>query len=565
MRRLDFGKGRYVAKLFNCCLAILIALTLSMGGMALKPQPVHAQLTVIGPCDQTIEVPACEVVEIPFEWEGTSLDPPGSQHIWWGEWDEIDPQTDPESWFFLNGNVLCMCFNEDLVGEEYSATVFVTELFPGSDTDPEDTATSEPCEVTVIVGEPTSDMPCPDTINPTFIPSAWQGLPWSMTLTVNGGVGPFYWSASGLPQGLMLDPDTGVISGTPETCGPHTVTVTVWDWHKICCCHPIEREFVLDVDCWANHACNTCASYHACDTCSCCTTCSTPCDCMVEIGTGLEYGQTKVSVDSEYYATLKGGQSKAIASNPCQGRIVSVDQTVPGPDDKTRYIVIGSNYEPCTDIDNRAYFDYAKQVYIDTSSDPSGIAVPGTGWYTVDSDFTTTAPNSVDSTDTRLIFREYSLPDGNTSPNRNLVFTVNKPGTVVAKYDKHFLLTLKSDYPFVNETLWKPEGTATWNLALQSVPTPDFCGLLGARYKAVNAKGSIELYEPTEVEILWKKDCTIPIILIIVLVIVVAGLVYYFGFWRRRQLARTAAKSAKRKRRTPAKTRTSSRTKRKTR
>jgi hypothetical protein len=554
MRTWNFVKGRRFTVLFRSCLAIIVALTLGVGGMALNTQPVQAALTVVGPCPLTLDVPACEVLEYDFDWSGTSLAPPGTNHFWWLVLAPPVPLTDPPSWCFIHpdSGVLCMCFNKTLVGWSFTATVGVTELWPGPLPPPNQAFAT--CVVTINVVAPTTP-PCPQTINPTFIPYAWQNLPWSMTLsTTPGGLGPLQWGATGLPQGLTLDSSTGVISGRPETCGPHTVKVTAWDSGQPCCCKPIEREFILFVDCWANYACNTCASYYACTTCSPCTTCSTPCDCVVEIGTGLEYGQTKVFVDSEYYATLAGGQSKTVASQPCQGRIVSVDQTVPGPDDKTRYVVIGSNYKPCTDIDNRAYFNYAKQVYIDTGSDPSGVAVPGTGWYTVGSDFSTTAPNSVDSNDTRLIFREYTLPDGNTSPNRSLVFTVNKPGAVIAKYDKYFLLTLKSDYPFVNETLWKPEGTATWNLALQPVPTPNFWGLIGARWKAVNARGSTELHEPTEVEILWKKDCTIPAIIMSVLVIVIAGLVYYFGFWRRRQLARIAAKPAKRKRQLPTKT-----------
>ena len=405
---------------------------------------------------------------------------------------------------------------------------------------------------------------CPSAINPTFIPWSWEGLPFYYQLTVTGGVGPFQWTATGLPAGLTLNPNTGVISGVPgpQTCGPHTVTVTVIDTSQPwpCCCPPISRPFILFVDCWANHLGTTVTSYYGCNTCSCCNTCSSPCDCRVEIGIGLDYGQTKVFVDDKQEATLAGGQSKAIASKPCKGRIVSVDQTVPGPDAKTRYVVIGPNVKPCTDIDNVAYFNYQKQVYIETGSDPSGIAVPGTGWYTVGSDFSTTVTSTIDSDSTRLIFREYGLPDSATSPNRNLVFTVNKAGSVIAKYDKLLPLTLKSDFPLVNETLWKPEGTATWNLALQPVPTGNFWGLIGARWKAVNARGSTELHEAKTVEILWKKDCTIPWIIMIVLLLVVAGLVYYFGFYRRRKTARAEAVPAKQKSRTTKKTRATPKT-----
>jgi hypothetical protein len=414
---------------------------------------------------------------------------------------------------------------------------------------------------------------CPTAINPTFIPWAWEGLPFYYQLTVTGGVGPFQWTATGLPAGLTLDSTTGLISGVPgpQTCGPHTVTVTVIDTSQPwpCCCPPISRPFIFFIDCWANHLGSMVTSYYGCNTCSCCNTCSTPCDCTVEIGLGLAYGQTKVFVDGKQEATLAGGQSKILASKPCAGRIVSVDQTVPGPTAKIKYVVIGPNVKPCTDIDNHAYFNYEKWVYIDTGSDPSGIAKPGVdGWYAVGSDYSATAPSPVDSDSQngiRYIFKEFSLPDGTTSPNRNLVFTVNKEGSVTAKYDKYFLLTLKSDYPFVNETSWKPEGTATWNLGLQPVPTGNFWGLIGARWKAVNARGSTELHEAKTVEILWKKDCTIPWIIMLVLLVVVAGLVYYYGFYRRRELARVEAVPAKRKRRTTKTRATSKTTRRRTR
>lgn len=386
---------------------------------------------------------------------------------------------------------------------------------------------------------------CPTAINPTFIPWAWEGFPFAYTLTVTGGVGPFQWTATGLPAGLTLNPTTGEISGVPGpgTCGLHTVTVKVCDLSQPfpCCCPCISRPFIFFIDCWANHICNTCVSYYGCSACNTCNTCSTPCDCSVEIGTGLEYGQTTVYIDNNYEASLAGGQSKLITSKPCQGRVVSVDQTVPGPTDKIKYVVIGPNVKACTDIDNHAYFNYEKWVYIDTGSDPSGIAKPGVdGWYAVGSDYSATAPSLVDSDSQngiRYLFKEFSLPDGTTSPNRNLVFTVNKEGSVTAKYDTYFLLTLKSDYPLVNETSWKPEGTATWNLVLQPVPTGDFWGLIGARWRPVNPSGSIELHKAEEVEILWKKDCTIPWIIMVVLVIVVAGLVYYYGFYRRRKPA----------------------------
>lgn len=64
------------------------------------------------------------------------------------------------------------------------------------------------------------------------------GTPVSLPLQVNGGTAPYTWSVAtpgpwgqtGLPPGLSINPQSGVISGSPTTAGPaRGVTVTVRD------------------------------------------------------------------------------------------------------------------------------------------------------------------------------------------------------------------------------------------------------------------------------------------------------------------------------------------------
>jgi hypothetical protein len=55
-----------------------------------------------------------------------------------------------------------------------------------------------PVTINVIPTASTCDM----LIDPTFYEVAWEGLPFSMPLSVTGGIGPFNWSAAGLPSGL---------------------------------------------------------------------------------------------------------------------------------------------------------------------------------------------------------------------------------------------------------------------------------------------------------------------------------------------------------------------------
>jgi Tol biopolymer transport system component len=57
------------------------------------------------------------------------------------------------------------------------------------------------------------------------------GNDYTSTLAATGGTTPFTWTVFGgvLPTGLLLDPNAGIVSGTPGTAGNSTVTFTVTD------------------------------------------------------------------------------------------------------------------------------------------------------------------------------------------------------------------------------------------------------------------------------------------------------------------------------------------------
>ncbi len=68
------------------------------------------------------------------------------------------------------------------------------------------------------------------TITPGSLPDGSVGVAYSQTFGTKGGCGNafiFSISAGNLPDGLGLDPNAGVLSGTPTTPGSFTFTVTV--------------------------------------------------------------------------------------------------------------------------------------------------------------------------------------------------------------------------------------------------------------------------------------------------------------------------------------------------
>ena len=67
----------------------------------------------------------------------------------------------------------------------------------------------------------TDESPTLAIATPEALPEAIAGRPYTLALAATGGRGPLKWTVSGeLPAGLSLDPETGLLQGTPRKGTP---------------------------------------------------------------------------------------------------------------------------------------------------------------------------------------------------------------------------------------------------------------------------------------------------------------------------------------------------------
>lgn len=67
------------------------------------------------------------------------------------------------------------------------------------------------------------------SITTTTLTSATLGQSYSFTLGASDGTPPYRWTATGIPAGLSLDPQSGILAGTPTTAGNFSLSVQVTD------------------------------------------------------------------------------------------------------------------------------------------------------------------------------------------------------------------------------------------------------------------------------------------------------------------------------------------------
>lgn len=83
-----------------------------------------------------------------------------------------------------------------------------------------------------------------------YLPDAIAGVAYNKELTAVGGTLPYTWTTSGdgLPEGLSLNPTTGLINGNPETSGTFDIKIKVED------ALAISKEVVLSLEVHTNTA-----------------------------------------------------------------------------------------------------------------------------------------------------------------------------------------------------------------------------------------------------------------------------------------------------------------------
>jgi len=342
--------------------------------------------------------------------------------------------------------------------------------------------------------------PCALTFTTNYLPPAKEGVAYYAVLGVSGGQPPYTWTATGLPPGMTLSPN-GVLSGTPMvgSGGNYSFTVTVTD---TCC---------------------TATGYQGIGSL---TVAYGTYDIMVSIDSSLKIGTTQVSIDSAPKAIMAGGQSQKFEGRLGTSHIVTLTSPVSDPQNSDiRYSVENAN-QTVSQAMPSAYFTFFPEYRITLNSDPAGIgSLSGSNWYARDKTFTASAPAVVDSTGqqgTRYEFKEWLLPNGTTSVNKDLSFVVSGPGSCTARYNTLYALTLVSKYG--NETSWHiANSLANWSVASPKQKMSGIMGVFGGTETALNPSGTANMSAPQEIQINYESNVALPISLMLLLAIVVLG------------------------------------------
>jgi len=340
------------------------------------------------------------------------------------------------------------------------------------------------------------------------------GTPYGQSLGVTGGTLPYIFTivSGNLPTGLQVA-STGYISGTPAsgTAGIHSFVIGVTDSSSPALSG--QQSFSLIIEKGAFEP-------------------------SVTISSGLEAGETNVSVGGSTVATLQGGESISLSFDLGTSQSISVDATVEHPSEPGVRFKAELDRITVSDLSPNANFAYYTEYFIDLETDPSDVAqLGGSDWYKEGYTLRGRAPAEVDVEDepgTRYRFSHWWLPGGETSSSEELTLTVSKAGSCVANYDSYYLLTFTSPHGQTGESRWYKAGSqAEWQLTTAEVSMSGILGVFGGKLKAINYSGTQTMDGPKTVAVDWEPDYTMPLILIpLAVLLIVLGSYGLYRLWR---------------------------------
>jgi hypothetical protein len=243
---------------------------------------------------------------------------------------------------------------------------------------------------------------------------------------------------------------------------------------------------------------------------------------------------TALLVDGNNVNGMKGGDVRVLSYPIGSSHTFQVDQYVNGSAGY-RYYCASNTWTASAAGSN--VFNYATQVYLDVSTDPTGVTdVTTSGWYAKDASASiASVPTQVEgTTGTKYVYTTWTV-DGTPKGDNGFVVIMDAPHKVVAKYDTMFLLTVMSDYG-------NPRGAGYYKsgeTAVFGVDSPVGIGIQhvfvqwSGDYTGNDPQGSITMDGPKTVTAVWTTSYFQLYLIVgaIVAIAVVAGLLV----WMRRR------------------------------
>jgi len=357
--------------------------------------------------------------------------------------------------------------------------------------------------------------PPPFTITTSSLPQGKEGTSYSTNLSASGGTTPYTWgiSSGSLPSGLTLSTTTGYISGIPSlgTAGTTSFTITVTDSSSPQLSAQKSLSIYIEK-----------GAYKA----------------TITIGTGLEAGNTTVSVGGVPAGTLDGGESADISLALGATGVISVEDIVEDPSNSGIRYKAEDNSITVSEAQPYATFDYYPEYLVIINTEPSlSVQGNGAGWYKEGSTLNASIDTDVEGNQGTLYrFASWLLPTGNKITTEVLNLTVEEPITVTATYDTYYKLTTESIYGEVEGGGWyKANSQARWVVINDKVSMPGIIGLFQGKYKAVNSSGTETMDGPKTVTVFWEPDYSLPYVLIPLTILIIAGAIVGIYFLLRRQ------------------------------